>query len=72
MKNVQAPPKPVVSVSDAAMDRARLALFKVAYSPAKTMQIIASAQILPDVAVMAGGKHKSGLTGARPKLGAKA
>ncbi len=50
------------------MDRARLALSKVAYSPAKTQQIIAAAQMLPDVAVMAGAKHLPGLTGTMPKL----
>lgn len=68
MNHVPAPPKPVVSVSDAAMDRARLALSKVAYSPAKTQQIIAAAQMLPDVAVMAGAKHLPGLTVTMPKL----
>ena len=72
MKHVQAPHKPAVSVSDAAMERARRALSKVAYSPAKTKQIIAAAQMLPDVAVMAGGKRPSVLADAMPKLATSA
>ncbi len=57
MKPVQTQPKSVVFVSDAAMDRARRALSKVAYSQAKIQQITRTAQMLPDVAVMAGGKR---------------
>ena len=72
MKHVQAQPKSVVSVSDAAMDRARRALSKVAYSAAKTQQITRMAQMLPDVSVMAGGKRASGAATVTRKLSASA
>ena len=72
MKHLQAQPKSAVSVSDAAMDRARRALSKVAYSPAKTQQIARMAQMLPDVAVMAGCKHERAVASAARKLPARA
>jgi hypothetical protein len=68
MKHLQAQPKSAVSVSDAAMDRARRALSKVAYAPAKTQQIARMAQMLPDVAVMAGCKHARAVASAARKL----
>lgn len=72
MKHAQAPSKSMVTVSDAAMERARRALNKVAYSSAKTQQIAQAAQMLPDVAVMAGGGRKSAKPNAMLKLAASA
>lgn len=72
MKHVQAPSKSMETVSDDALERARRALSKVAYSPAKTQQILQAAQMLPDVAVMAGGKRKSAKPSAMSKLVASA
>lgn len=72
MKHVQTLSQSVVSVSDAAMDRARRAMSKVAYSPAKTRQITQAALNLPDVAVMAGRKQASVNESAARKLPARA
>lgn len=72
MKHAQSSSKTVVSISDTAMDRARRAMSKVAYSSAKTQQITRAAQKLPDVAVMAGRKQVSGTTAAVRKLTASA
>ena len=72
MKHAQSSVKTVVSISDTAMDRARRAMSKVAYSSAKTQQITRAAQKLPDVAVMAGRKQASGTTAAVRKLAASA
>lgn len=57
MKHVFSRTKRVASVSDAALARARRVLSKVAYSPEKAKDIVQAAQALPDVTVMAGGKH---------------
>ncbi|WP_157462575.1 hypothetical protein [Curvibacter gracilis] len=68
MKHAQTLPKPVMSISDVAMARARSAMSKVAYSPAKAKQITSAAQNLPDVAVMAGRKQGFDAVGAARKL----
>lgn len=70
MKHAQTSSQSMVSISDAAMDRARRAMSKVAYSSAKTQQITRAAQKLPDVAVMAGRKRASGTTATVRKLSA--
>ncbi len=57
MKYVLVSPGKVVTVSDAAMDRARRAFSKVACSPDQMRQINLAAQALPDVAIMAGAKR---------------
>lgn len=72
MKHNPFSPIPMVSVSDAAMDRARRAMSKVAYSSAKTQQITRAAQKLPDVAVMAGRKQAHATAEAARKLTAHA
>lgn len=59
MKHNPFSPIPMVSVSDAAMERARRAMSKVAYSSAENQQITHAAQKLPDVAVMAGRQKPS-------------
>jgi hypothetical protein len=56
MKHSQPSSLPVVSNSDAAMDRARRAMDKVAYAPDKNQEIMRAAKMLPDVTVMAGTK----------------
>jgi len=68
MKHAQTLPKPVMPISDVAMARARSAMSKVAYSPAKTQQIARAAQNLPDVAVIAGRKQGFNAVGAARKL----
>lgn len=72
MKHNPFSPIPMVSVSDAAIDRARRAMSKVAYSSAKTQQITRAAQKLPDVAVMAGRKQAHATAEAVRKLTASA
>ena len=62
MKHADSSSKPVVFISDAAMDRARRAMTKVAYSSVKTQRIARAAQKLPDVAVMAGRKQIAGIS----------
>ncbi len=57
MKYVLVSPGKVVTVSDAAMDRARRAFSKVTCSPDHMRQINQAAQALPDVAIMAGAKR---------------
>lgn len=64
--------KPMASISDAALDRARRAMSQVAYSSAKTQQITRAAQALPDVAVMAGRKQSPGTPAAVRTLSARA
>lgn len=71
MKHVQITSKTVMSISDAAMDRARRAMDKVTYSPARSLQITQAAQKLPDIAVMAGGKRPTGTSSAVRKVRAR-
>ena len=72
MKHAQTLSQSMVSIPDAAMDRARRAMSKVAYSSAKTQQITRAAQKLPDVAVMAGRKQASNHADSTRKLAPRA
>lgn len=57
MKHVHTLAKRQVIISDAAMERARRAMTKVAYSSIKVQQTSQAARKLPEIAVMAGRKR---------------